>query len=174
MYRYLYYLIQPGVVSTGLMGTALQVAVAFANSFNIAGAADAISEYGLGGQLASGGLVAALTGAYYSLTQRKVTQTVAAGAGAVAGGISGTLGTAVTQALGWTEVAAGTTPLIDFAALGGTFLSLVGMAEPPAATPMFDAVALTQVFGSTAVGGGIGAMLAAALPGRKKARRAHA
>jgi hypothetical protein len=29
MYRYLYYLIQPGVVSTGLMGTALQIGLAF-------------------------------------------------------------------------------------------------------------------------------------------------
>src|SRR5262245_4171126 len=160
MYRYLYYLVQPGVVSTGLIGTALQVAIAFANSFNIAGAADAIAQYGLSAQLASGGLIAALTGAYYSLTQHKVSQTVAAGAGAVAGGISGTLGTALTQAFGWTEIAAGTTPLLNFTAISTALLSTVGMADASTASdPMFDAAALMQMFGSTAVGGGVGAML---------------
>ena len=123
MYKYLHYLIQPGVVSTGLMGTALQVGIAFANSFNVAGAADMISQYGLNGQLTSGGLIAALTGAYYSITQRKVGHTVAAGAGAVAGGISGTLGTAVTQALGWTAVAEGTTPLLNFTAITTALMS---------------------------------------------------
>lgn len=179
MYRYLYYLVQPGVISTGLMGTALQVAIAFANSFNVAGLADTISNYGLSGQLASGGLIAALTGAYYSLTQHKVTQTVAAGAGAVAGGISGTLGTAVTQALGWTEVAAGTTPLLNFTAISTALLSAVGAADASTATaPMFDTAALAQVFGSTAVGGGIGAMLGAGLAPHKtrkrKSHRAHA
>lgn len=174
MYRYLHYFLQPGVVSTGLMGTALQVGISFANSLNIAGAADLISQYGLNGQLASGGMIAALTGAYYTFTQRKVTQTVAAGAGAVAGGISGTLGTAITQAFGWSEVAAGTTPLIDFAALATAFMSLVGMADPAApaaAAPMLDTVALTQVFGSTAIGGGIGAMLGKMLVGERKTRR---
>lgn len=179
MYKYLYYLVQPGVVTTGLMGTALQVGIAFANSFNIAGAADAISEYGLSAQLASGGLIAALTGAYYSLTQRKVGQTVAAGAGAVAGGISGTLGTALTQAFGWTEVAAGTTPLLNFTAIGTALTSLVGMGDPSLVTgsePMFDTMALTQVFGSTAIGGGIGAFLGTSLWGHKarRSRRAHA
>src|SRR5262249_36975621 len=114
MYRYLYYLLQPGVVSTGLMGTALQVGITFANTFNVAGAADTIAQYGLSGQLASGGLIAALTGAYYTLTQRKISKTVAGSAGAVAGGISGTLGTAITQAVGWTALAEGATPLIDF------------------------------------------------------------
>jgi hypothetical protein len=177
LYRYLYYLIQPGVVSTGLMGTALQVGIAFANSFNIAGAADAISEYGLSAQLASGGLIAALTGAYYSLTQRKISQTVASGAGAVAGGISGTLGTALTQAFGWTEVAAGTTPLLNFTAISTSLMSMVGMADASAVTgdPLFDTAALTQVFASTAVGGGIGAFLGNSVRGEKKPRRrAHA
>jgi len=179
MYKYLYYLVQPGVVSTGLLGTALQVAIAFANTFNVAGAADAISQYGLSGQLASGGLIAALIGAYYSLTRRKVGQTIAAGAGAVAGGISGTLGTAVTQALGWTEVAAGTTPLLNFTAIATALMGAVGMADPSATTgteQMFDVVALSQVFGSTAVGGSIGAVLGTAVWGKKSrgGRRAHA
>lgn len=180
MYKYLYYLVQPGVISTGLMGTAMQIGLAFANSFNVGGAADAISQYGLSGQLTSGGLIAALTGAYYSLSQRKVAHAVAAGAGAVAGGISGTLGTAVTQALGWTAVAAGTTPLLNFTAIMTALMATVGAADASAATgaeQMFDAAALTQVFGSTAVGGGIGAFLGTALWGKKKAahhHRAHA
>jgi ABC-type uncharacterized transport system permease subunit len=175
MYKYLYYLVQPGVVSTGLLGTSLQIGIAFANTFDIGGAAAAISEYGLSGQLASGGLIAALTGAYYSLTQRKVAQTVAAGAGAVAGGISGTLGTAITQSLGWTEVAAGTTPLLNFTAISTALMGALGAADPATVSdPMFDTLALTQVFGSTAVGGGIGAFLGQALAGRKSKRRAHA
>ena len=178
MYRYLYYLIQPGVVSTGLMGTALQVGLAFANSFNIAGAADAITQYGLSGQLTSGGLIAALTGAYYSLTQRKVGQTIAAGAGAVAGGISGTLGTAVTQALGWTAIAEGALPLLNFTAITTALMAALGSADPSATAgteQMFDTTALTQVFGSTAVGGGVGAFLGTALWGKKKgSHRAHA
>lgn len=175
MYRYLYYFIQPGVVSTGLMGTALQVGIAFANTFNVAGAADAIAQYGLSGQLASGGLIAALTGAYYSLTQRKVGHTVAAGAGAVAGGISGTLGTAFTQAFGWTQVAAGTAPLINFSAVSAALMGLVGMNDasslPPGSEQMFDVATLTQVFGSTAVGGGIGAFIGQSLTGERKRRR---
>ncbi len=179
MYKYLYYLVQPGVVSTGLMGTALQVAIAFANSFNIAGAADAISQYGLSGQLASGGLIAALIGAYYSLTQHKAGHAVAAGAGAVAGGISGTLGTAVTQAFGWTAVAAGTTPLLNFTAISTALMSAVGMSDPSLAVgsdPMFDTAALTQIFGSTAIGGGLGAFLGTSLRGHRtrRSRRAHA
>jgi hypothetical protein len=117
MYRLFYYLIQPGVVSTGLMGTALQVGLAFANTFNVAGAADVIANYGLNGQLASGGLIAALTGIYYSLTRRGTGRAVATSAGAVAGGISGTLGTALTQTFGWTEVAEGATPLLNFSAI---------------------------------------------------------
>jgi len=179
MYKYLYYLVQPGVVSTGLMGTGLQVIIAFANSFNIAGAADAIAQYGLSAQLASGGLIAALTGAYYSLRQRKAAHTVAAGAGAVAGGISGTLGTALTQAFGWTAVAAGTTPLLNFTAISTALMSAVGMGDPslvPGTDPMFDSAALAQIFGSTAIGGGIGAFLGTSVWGHKThhRRRAHA
>lgn len=177
MYRYLYYLIQPGVVSTGLMGTALQIGLAFANSFNIAGAADMISHYGLSGQLTSGGLIAALTGAYYSIRERKVAHTIAAGAGAVAGGISGTLGTAVTQALGWTAVAAGTTPLMNFTAITTALMTALGAADPSVTTgteQMFDLAALGQVFSSTAVGGGVGAFLGTSAWGKKESRRAHA
>ncbi len=162
MQRFLVCLIQPGVVATGLWGTFLQVGLAFANSFNIAGAADAISKYGLDGQLASGGLIAALVGAYYSFSQRKTGRAVATGAGAVAGGISGTLGTAMTQAFGWTEVAAGTTPLINFSAVWAALLNLVGTGDPsvPAGSEaMFDPAVLTTVFGTTAAGGGVGALL---------------
>ncbi len=174
MYRFIYYLIQPGVVSTGLIGTAVQVSLAFANSFNVAGAADVIANYGLSGQLASGGLIAALVGGYYSLTQRKTGRAVATGAGAVAGGISGTLGTAVTQAFGWTEVAAGTAPLVNFTAVGGTIMALVGAADP-VADAMFDPETLTQVFASTAAGGGVGALLGRfAFGGGRRRRAAHA
>jgi hypothetical protein len=87
-----------------------------------------------------------------------VSRTVAAGAGAVAGGISGTLGTALTQAFGWTKVVAGTTPLVNFTALGTSIMSLVGLAEA-SAEPLYDPATLAQVFASTAAGGGIGAML---------------
>jgi hypothetical protein len=183
MYKYLYYLVQPGVVHTGLMGTGLQIAIAFANSFNIGGAADMIAQYGLGGQLASGSLIAALTGAYYTFTQHRVSHAVASGAGAVAGGISGTLGTAMTQAFGWTQIAAGTTPLLNFTAISTALLALVGMADTSAAAtttaaPLFDTAALMQVFASTAVGGGVGAVLGNTLRGsssaKKPRRRAHA
>ena len=111
------------------MGTILQVGLAFANTMNIGGAADMITNYGLSGQLASGGLIAASTGAYYSMTQRKTASTMATGAGAVAGGISGTLGTAITQAIGWTRFAEGTTQIINFTALGTQFMGLIGMAD---------------------------------------------
>jgi hypothetical protein len=179
MQRFLVYLIQPGVVATGLWGTFLQVGIAFANSFNIAGAADAISKYGLEGQLASGGLIAALVGAYYSFSQRKTGRAVATGAGAVAGGISGTLGTAMTQAFGWTEVAAGTTPLINFSAVWAQLLAAVGGADTAGAEAMFDPAVLTTVFGTTAAGGGVGALLGRFVFGdgtrhHKKGRRAHA
>ena len=161
MLRYVMYLFQPGVVSTGLMGTLMQVGLAFANTMNIGGAADMIANYGLNGQLASGGLIAALTGLYYSMTQRKTAATMATGAGAVAGGISGTLGTAITQAFGWTQVAEGATPLINFTALSAQLMGLVGMGDPAAvpADPMYDPNVLTQIFASTAAGGGIGALL---------------
>jgi hypothetical protein len=163
MYRILYYLIQPGVLSTGLMGTALQVGLAFANTMNVGGVADMITNYGMNGQLASGGLIAALTGVYYSLTQRKSGRAVATGAGAVAGGISGTLGTAITQTLGWTELAEGAAPVLNFPAIGAALMGLAGGGDaslPPAAEQMFDTDMLTQVFGSTAAGGGIGALIA--------------
>lgn len=175
MYRLFYYLIQPGVVSTGLIGTALQVGLALANTFNIAGAADMIADYGLNGQLASGGLIAALTGIYYSVTQRRTGRAVATGAGAVAGGISGTLGTAITQALGWTEVADGAAPLLNFSAIMTALSGLVGGTADPsvAADPMFNPETLTTVFGSTAAGGGIGALLARFLVGGG-GKRAHA
>lgn len=162
MQRILYYLVQPGVVSTGLMGTALQVALAFVSSFNIAGAADLIAQYGMSGQLASGGLIAALTGGYYSLTQRKTGRAVATGAGAVAGGISGTLGTALTQAFGLTQVAEGAAPLLNFSAIWAALMGAATSGDPslPAGSDaMFDPALLTQVFGSTAAGGGIGALL---------------
>lgn len=176
MYRFLYYLIQPGVVSTGLIGTALQVGLAFANTFNIAGAADMIANYGMNGQLASGGLIAALTGAYYSLTQRKSGRAVATGAGAVAGGISGTLGTAITQSIGLTELADGMSPVLNLPAVGTALIGLVsgGDQSVPAGTEqMFDTAMLTQVFGSTAAGGGIGALLGRFVFGGG-GKRAHA
>ena len=177
MARILYLLIQPGVISTGLMGTALQIGLAFANSMNIAGVADMLMNYGLSGQLASGGLIAALTGMYYSFTQRKTGHAVAAGAGAAAGGISGTLGTAITQALGWTAVTAGTTPLLNFTAI---FTALSGVLTsgdpslPPGSEPMFDPATLSQVLGSTAAGGGLGAFIARTLVGGGNAKHSNA
>lgn len=169
MLRYVMYLFQPGVVSTGLMGTLLQVGLAFANTMNVGGAADMIANYGLNGQLASGGLIAALTGAYYSMTQRKTASAMATGAGAVAGGISGTLGTAITQAIGWTAIPEGATQLVNFSALATQMMSMVGMADASAITdPMFDPNVLTQVFGTTAAGGGIGALLGRTVFGGQK------
>lgn len=166
MTRILYLLLQPGVVSTGLLGMVLQVGLAYANTMNIAGVADTIASYGLGGQLASGGLIAALTGMYYSLTRRGNSKATAAGAGAVAGGISGTLGTSITQYLGWTEIVEGTTPILNFPAILTALTGAITTGDPslpPGSEPMFDPVALSQVFGSTAAGGGIGAMLVRSL-----------
>jgi hypothetical protein len=158
------------------MGTILQVGLAFANTMNIAGAADMIAEYGLSGQLASGGLIAALTGAYYSLTQRKTASAMATGAGAVAGGISGTLGTAITQAIGWTVIPEGTTQLINFTSMATQFLGMIGMADASTVTdPMFDPNVMTQVFGSTAAGGGIGALIGRFMFGTERSHaRGHA
>jgi hypothetical protein len=170
MARFLYLLIQPGVISTGLLGTILQVGLAYANSFNVAGVADLIMSYGLSGQLASGGLIAAFIGMYYSVTRRGRSQATAAGAGAVAGGISGTLGTSITQALGWTAIAEGTTPLLNFTAIATALTGAVTTGDPslpPGSEPMFDPVALSQVFGTTAAGGGIGAMLVRGLLSEK-------
>lgn len=173
MLRYVMYLFQPGVVSTGVMGTLLQVGLAFANTLNIGGAADMIANYGLSGQLASGGLIAALTGAYYSMTQRKTAHAMATGAGAVAGGISGTLGTAITQAVGWTPLAEGASQLINFTALATQFMSMLGMADASAVTdPMYDPNTLTQIFASTAAGGGLGALLGRSMFGSNE--RSHA
>lgn len=177
MYRFIYYLVQPGVVSTGLWGTAAQVGLAFANTFNVAGAADMISSYGLNGQLTSGSLIAAVIGLVYSATQRRTGKVAATGAGAVAGGISGTLGTAITQALGWTEVAAGTTPLLNFTAIWAALMNLVSTGDPsvpPGTEPMFDPVTLTTFFGSTAAGGGIGALLGRFAFGQNHTRNRHA
>jgi hypothetical protein len=179
MQRLLFYAFQPGVVSAGLWGTILQVGLAFANSFNIGGAADVISQYGLSAQLASGGLIAALVGAYYSFSQRKTGRAMATGAGAVAGGISGTLGTAMTQAFGWTEVAAGTTPLLNFTAIWAALTGLVMSGDPtlpPGSEAMYDPAVLTQVFGTTAAGGGIGALLGKFVfgSGRGRRRASHA
>lgn len=174
MLRYLQYLIQPGVISTGLMGTIMQVGLAFANTMNIGGTADMLSNYGLSAQLASGGLIAALTGAYYSMTQRKTASAMATGAGAVAGGISGTLGTAITQAMGWTAIAEGTTQIINFTSLGTQFLGLIGMADASTVTePMFDPLVLSQVFGSMAAGGGVGALLGRTMFGAEKTHAHH-
>ena len=54
MTRTLYaYLMQPGVIMTGLIGTLLQLTLGVANNFNIAGVGDAITHYGLSGHLAS-------------------------------------------------------------------------------------------------------------------------
>jgi hypothetical protein len=170
MTRFLYLLTQPGVISTGLLGTILQVGLAFANSFNVAGAADLLMSYGLTGQLASGGLIAALTGMYYSATRRGTSQATAAGAGAVAGGISGTLGTSITQALGWTTIAEGTAPLLNFTSIMTALTGAVTTGDPSlpmGSDPMYDPVALSQVFGTTAAGGGIGAMLVRGLLSRK-------
>ena len=169
MLRYLQYFIQPGVVSTGLMGTILQIGLAFANTANIGGAADMISKYGLNGQLASGGLIAALVGAYYSMTQRKTASAMATGAGAAAGGISGTLGTAITQAIGLTAVPEGTSQIINFTTLATQLLAMVGMADASTVTdPSYDASALTQMFGTTAMGGGLGALLGRFMFGQQK------
>lgn len=171
MLRYVMYLVQPGVISTGLMGTILQVGLAFANTMNVAGAADMITQYGLNGQLASGGLIAALTGAYYSMTQRKTASAMATGAGAVAGGISGTLGTAITQAIGWTAIPEGATQIVNFTSMATQFLAMLGMADASTVTdPMIDSTVLTQVFGSTAAGGGIGALLGRTMFGSEKSR----
>jgi hypothetical protein len=179
MRRLIYYLLQPGVVLTGLIGTALQVALGFANLYNIAGIGERIEDYGLSGQLASGGLVAALTGLIYSISQRRSTRLGASGAGGVAGGISGALGTGLNEALGITPLNPGVAPLIDFSAIGMGLLGLMGMGDassPTSVYQMFDTEALSQVFASTAVGGGIGGFLGRSLFGARGGGRkvAHA
>jgi hypothetical protein len=172
-------LLQPGVIWAGLIGTLLQLVLGVANNFNVAGIGDMIAHYGLTAHLASGGLIAVLTGLFYSLTERVSGNTVATGAGAAAGGVSGTLGLAMSQTLGITPLAAGAVPVINFAMLGGMLAALVGLAEPAttttaatAATPAaVDTLALSQVFATTAAGGGAGALVGRFFTGHR-ARRA--
>jgi len=173
-------LLQPGVLTTGLLGTLLQLALGIASNLNIAGVADTITHYGLSAQLTSGGLVAAFTGLFYSLTERISGHTVATGAGAAAGGISGTLGTGLSQALGITPLAAGATPLINFSMLLPALLTYLGLSDPAvtgaatdaahAVAPAFDTTALTQVFATTAAGGGAGALLGRFVTGHQTRR----
>ena len=178
--QWLGYLMQPGVIWTGLMGTALQLVLGVANNFNLGGVGDLVTQYGLSSHLASGGLIAVLAGLFYSMTERDSGHTVATGAGAAAGGVSGTLGLALSQTLGITPVAAGAAPLIDFAMLGGMLAAFVGMIEPAAtgtataastATPAaFDTLALTQAFTMTAAGGGVGAFVGRFVTGQHARR----
>jgi hypothetical protein len=170
---------QPGVIMAGLIGTLLQVVLSVANNINLAGVGDIITHYGLSAHLASGGLIAALTGLFYSLTERVTGHTVATGSGAAAGGVSGTLGLALSQALGITPVAAGALPIINFTMLGALLASYIGLVEPTAATaaagaaaatPAFDTTALTQVFATTAAGGGAGALLGRFVTGAQTRR----
>jgi hypothetical protein len=167
MRRFLLNVVQPGVLLAGLIGTLAQVALGFANQQNIGGLADMMASYGLSGYLVSGSLVAALTGLFYTLTTATSGATAAAGGGAVAGGISGALGTAFNQWFGIAPIAAGAQPLINFAAVGATIMSFLGGA--PASEPMFDVFSLAQVFGATAVGGGVGAWVGRRLVGRRRA-----
>jgi hypothetical protein len=140
-----------------------------ANLYNIGGIGETIDGYGLGGYLASGGLVAALTGLIYSFTQRRGTRFASAGAGGFAGGISGALGTGLNQAFGITPLDPGATPLIDFSAIGAGLMSLIGVggAGGPGLSEMFDLTALGQVFATTAAGGGVGAFLGRSVAGRR-------
>ena len=177
------YLMQPGVIMTGLLGTLMQLVLGVANNLNIGGIADTIAHYGLSGQLTSGGLVAAVTGLFYSLTERISGHTVATGAGAAAGGISGALGTGLSQALGITPLAAGATPLINFSMLIPALLAFIGLSDPAATTEAthavaaapaaFDTTALTQVFATTAAGGGAGALLGRFVTGHQTRRAAR-
>lgn len=185
--QWLGYLMQPGVIMAGLIGTFMQVVLGVANNFNIAGLGDLIAHYGLSAHLTSGGLIAALTGLFYSLTERVSGHTVATGSGAAAGGVSGTLGLALSQALGITPLAAGAAPIINFTMLGTLLATYIGMVEPSAATATaagaaataptaFDSVALTQVFATTAAGGGAGALLGRFVTGqqtRRASRKSH-
>jgi len=160
----------------------MQLVLGVANNFNIAGIGDLIAHYGLTAHLTSGGLIAVVTGLFYSLTERVSGHTVATGAGAAAGGVSGTLGLALSQAFGTTPLAAGATPLINFTMLGTLLATLVGMVEPAAAgasaaTPAaFDSMALTQIFATTAAGGGAGALVGRFVTGqqtRRATRKSH-
>lgn len=170
--RMLSYLFQPGVLLTVLIGTLLQVGLAFANAHNLAGIANAVASYGLSGQVASGGFVAALTGLFYSMSQRKPGETVTMAAGAATGGLSGTLGASMAQVLGITPLLAGAAPIIDWSLIGSAITSLTGTADPSAPhfglAQMFELATIGQVFGTTAVGGGAGAWLGRRLTGRRE------
>jgi hypothetical protein len=182
MLRFFSYLLQPGVILTGLIGTALQVVLGFANLYNIGGIGDTIHGYGLTGYLGSGGLVAAITGLIYAMSQRRGTRFGSAGAGGFAGGISGSLGTGLNEAFGITPLQPGVEPLIDFSAVGTGLLGLVGMGGPDAPTSLDqlgDMTALRDVFAATAAGGGVGGFLGRSLfgarggGGGKKVAHAH-
>lgn len=172
--RILSYLFQPGVLLTALIGTLLQIGLAFANAHNLLGVADTVAHYGLSGQVASGGLVAALTGLFYSLSQHKSGQAVSTAAGAAAGGISGTLGASLSQVLGITPLAAGAAPIINWSLIGAAMASLTGTADPSAPhiglEQIFELATIAQVFGTTAVAGGIGAWVGRRLNRRRERR----
>ena len=161
--RILSYLFQPGVLLTALVGTLLQVVLAFANAHDLAGIADLVARYGLSGQVASGGLVAALTGLFYSLSQHTSGQAASTAAGAAAGGLSGTFGASLSQVLGITPLAAGAAPIINWPLIGAAIASLTGTAGTSAPhlglEQMFELATITQVFGATALGGGFGAWI---------------
>ena len=160
--RILSYLFQPGVLLTALVGTLAQIALAFANANNLAGIADTVASYGLSGQVASGGLVAALTGLFYSLSQHQSGQAASTAAGAAAGGISGTLGASLAQVLGITPLAPGAAPIVNWALIGAALASLTGTADASQQfgwSQMFELATIGQVFGATAVGGGLGAWI---------------
>ena len=91
--------------------------------------------------------------------------------------LSGTLGTAITQALGWTAVASGTTPLLNFTAIFAALSGALTSGDPslpPGSEPMFDPATLSQVFATTAAGGGLGAFVARSLVGGGNARHSNA
>ena len=161
--RTLSYLFQPGVLLTVLIGTLGQIALAFATGHNLAGLADTIAHYGLSGQVASGGLVAAITGLFYSLSQHNSGQAVTTAAGAAAGGLSGTFGASFSQLLGITPLAPGAAPIINWSLIGTAIASLFGAAGPDAPhfglAQLFELTTVTQVFGATAIAGGLGAWL---------------
>jgi hypothetical protein len=157
------YLFHPGVLLTAALGTLLQIALAYANANNLAGIADTIASYGLSGQVASGGLVAALTGLFYSLSQHNTGQAATTAAGAAAGGLSGTLGASLSQVLGITPLAAGAAPIINWSLIGAAIASLTGTAGPDTQHigfgEVFELATIGWVFATTAVGGGIGAWI---------------
>lgn len=169
MTRIFYYLFQPGVLLSGLVGTLAQISLAFGNAHNVAGIADWIGRMGVGGQLASGSLVAALTGLFYAISQQRSGQAAATMAGAIAGGMSGTLGVSLSQVLGIVALAPGAAPAINYAAIGSSLTSLFSGAESPihfGLMQMFDEATVLQVFGVTAIGGGLGALLGRRFTGK--------